>query len=991
MDLNSTSIKSLGLSVRSENALIKNNIATVSDLIVLSEDDLYQMRNLGVKSVNEILEKIIEIKSDEAAMSQIYGSAAGLDNAELPSFDTPESFEEWLSSKENQDIYLDYLKEEQIGISALDSLPVLEYNLLLFSGNDTLEKIVFRSKEELEEIPRVGPNNAKNISRHIRSYVRDSLSGFAAWLEEKNAHQAEKYEASPSDLITLPEYRDRVLEYVRLNDAALNSLGLSARTGNCMARMDWNNMSDIIFYDRTAFYDIDMMGKKSVDEIMAKIHDYLEEHGERIIAYVNGNEDAVWNDQTVQKHILRLFSDLGFKGLSFIEIKERLDLPKPVAEDKLKQLIGKLIAAGELEYVDYRCHRVYPKFEDCLDECTALTERETDFIKKRLRGITLNEIGSEFDITRERVRQVIKKGISKVRDQYLSNADLSFFDEDYYRHLFETYSFDQTEGSEWLGIPPYVWRYLRLNDCKPGSTKLSEAIYDQELNVGLRLKIKNYLHKDQILIDGNWVNLRRYDLEDAAIRDLCRENISYNEFAGQYNRFLESLEIPYDEKLYYTDQVLYSRKNRLADSRNLLWKQNEMMRYYDIDGQDYSELLDTLQLDSYENVVFSTQKFMDDYPEVMLHYDIRDRYELHNLLKKTIPDGSYHDLHFSKMPTIRFGEFDRDAAIFDLMAEHAPITPQDLAEIVHQEYGYEQSTVSGSYFTGITPYYSNGIYSIDFKVMSEENSKHLSEQLTDDFYFIDEIRNIYGKIAPEADTEEINPYNMSQIGFTFRSKYVIRKNVGTDEYIRSLLTSDEIVDIRRYRSRFASLHQFYNQLSILKQDLDIIEFEPGVVINYSKLERQGITKDVLMGFCDDVFSFVQDKSCFSIQTLKQDGFESELFELGFSDWFYSNLLIAEERLTYGRIFGNLIFSKGSERITRRSFIIELINASGSIDRIDLIDEMTDRFGCVLSESDQANITAIILKDSNVVYDQYLDRLYKDEELFFNEIDEQEEF
>ena len=40
----------------------------------------------------------------------------------------------------------------------------------------------------------------------------------------------------------------------------------------------------------------------------------------------------------------------------------------------------------------------------------------------------------------------------------------------------------------------------------------------------------------------------------------------------------------------------------MADERFLLWKLNERFRYYDIDGRDYTELLDTLNLDSYENI-----------------------------------------------------------------------------------------------------------------------------------------------------------------------------------------------------------------------------------------------------------------------------------------------------------------------------------------------------------------------------------------------------
>lgn len=65
------------------------------------------------------------------------------------------------------------------------------------------------------------------------------------------------------------------------------------------------------------------------------------------------------------------------------------------------------------------------------------------------------------------------------------------------------------------------------------------------------------------------------------------------------------------------------------------------MRYYDIDSRDYKELLDTLALDRFSNTEISTLKFFNDFPELMNKYDIRDQYELHNLLKKICNKENY--------------------------------------------------------------------------------------------------------------------------------------------------------------------------------------------------------------------------------------------------------------------------------------------------------------------------------------------------------------
>lgn len=138
---------------------------------------------------------------------------------------------------------------------------------------------------------------------------------------------------------------------------------------------------------------------------------------------------------------------------------------------------------------------------------------------------------------------------------------------------------------------------------KRGKKDLHTALEDHDgLDVGLRLKIKNYLNRNILYIDGMWVEKRRADLEQVVVRKFCSDDVTFDEFCRIYNSFLEQEEIPYDESIYYTDAVYGTRRNRLAEARFLLWKQNGQIRYYDIDGRDYSELLDTLNMASYENI-----------------------------------------------------------------------------------------------------------------------------------------------------------------------------------------------------------------------------------------------------------------------------------------------------------------------------------------------------------------------------------------------------
>jgi len=984
----SSPLYDIGLSRRSINALRREKIVTVEDMISLTEQDLHQIRNLGKKSVDEILGKINLYKYGNV----LQGGKESDDNAIKTrvgaSITDPEGFDEWLLAEDNQKVFLDYLYKQNYKTDSLEMLSTKAYNLLLFSGYESLHQFVLLSVDQLMRIHRMEYALAEEIHKHCLRFVTEIKPTFIKWLEEKQAAYADASSFTVFDLMNLPDYRTQLLEYVMANDVDVIDTNLSKRTKNRLVENGYTKASDFIFLTNNDLESISRMGAKSLQEIQEWKHAYLEKHESRILAIINGDESALWSDENLRERILDLYKDIGFKGLSLNEMTERLNLPELVTDKRLKKNIGILLSAGELEYVDYRCHRVYGGFEKYLDMCPQISDRNREFMKKRLNGHTLQEIADEYSLTRERVRQVIVKSLPKIKGWYCSYTGMQYFDEDYYRYLYETYQFDRTDGSQWLGIPEYVWRYLELNDIKQGDRRLEEASDDEMLDIGLRLKIRNYLHRNKVFVDGKWVEKRRTELEKVAVKKLCQENVSFTEFAQRFNEFLKQEGVQYDSSLYYTDEVYRTRKNRMMESRLLLWKLNEQIRFYDIDGRDYAELVDALNLNAYENIELSTAKLISNAPDVMKRYDIRDQYELHNLLRKIIPEGSYHDMHFGKMPVIRFGTFDRDAAIFDLLIENSPISPEDLADLIHDEYGYDQATTIGSYLPPFRGYYEHGVYTVDQKQMTAEHRLALEKELTDDFYYMDEIRRIYRRIVSEADVDEINPMNLKELGYNVLSRYAIREHLSLERYFKDILTLEEIMDIRPYRKRFAYVQMFSQVLTSMKRSLQIIEFEPNQIINISRLEKSGVTRDMIREYCDSVYDYVGDGEYFTIQSIKQDGFVSELDDLGFSDWFYANLLISDDRLSYGNVFSNLVFCKGRAIVTRKTCLEECVNQYGSIDRFDLISELENRFGCRLSDSDTSNLQ-YILSDSKLFYDDYLDRFYMNQELYYREIDETE--
>lgn len=975
MNINALSIDMIGLSVRSQNALHRAGVHTVVEMLEFDEDSLYKVRNLGKKSIDEILEKIreygkLKIKADNAAL-------------DLKRFIEPENFNEWIKKESGKDFVLEYLKNFKI--TELELLSAKAFNLLMLNGYNSLDQIAFLAEADLMQIPRMDTGSASEIMKFCAHYLREKSQQILETYRQTQLIAADNMQIAVSDFLNDEKYHDVILNYVKMNDKDIHQLNLPTRAVNCLVKQHLEKMSDIIFMKHQELSMIPSMGVGSAEAVMSAIDKYISDHEKRLIAICTGDMSSLLDDEAIQNLILNLYQDIGFDGLSFEDIVQRLKLPEFVSLERIKKNIGQLLSKNELEYVDYRCYRVYEKFVDCFEQCDVIDERSKNFIRKRLDGITLERIAKEYGLTRERVRQVVKDKVEKVITWHKSQTGKRWFDEDYFRYFYETYDFEKDEAAEWFGMSLMTCNYLDLMEIKRKRNELQSALEDsQKLDAGLRLKVKNYLNRNKIFVDGIWVEKSRANLEEVVVRKFCKEDISYDDFVCIYNDFLEQEDVIYDEEIYYIDSVLRSRKNRLAEARFLLWKQNEQIRYYDIDGQDFTDLLDTLNLGAYENIEISTLKFVNEYPEILEKYDIRDQYELHNLLRKIVPEGSYHDFHCGRMPEIKFGSFDRNAAILDLLIDNAPISVVDLSNIIHAEYGYDHAVIQGTYLQPFSNYYHQGMYIINQKAMPEMRKEALRTVLKDDFYYIDEIRTMYRNLFPDADVEEINPYNLKLMGFTVLSKYVVQHYPSLDAYFENILTKEDIIDITTYRKRFVYIVLFSQKLMELRKNLQVIEFEPNQIINFRKLEKAGVTKTQIRDFCDAVYSFLDDGVYFSIQSIRQDGFESELFELGFSDWFYANLLISDNRFSFSTIYSNIILYKGQENITAKSFEMNRIKEYGHIDVYDLITELTERFGCKVSERFD-----VIHKvhGTEIYYDRILDRLYANADMYYRELDE----
>ena len=958
----------------------------LSDIIFLTQRDLYNIRAIGATAVNQMQRSIDRYFADHTdRLNRFCQGEAGALHAPAPDAEEMSELASMLQDPWYHDAILWYVKENDQTFEQMD-LPNRAKNQLPKNGMNVLSDIIFLTMDELQQVPNMGIGTVKQIRYAIDRYFMTHGKAIVQVCKDVPAPNRQLEPQDGSSVQTLLKsicWREKILQYVRANDKDLEAMELGTRARKQLQKKGYGKLSDICFLTERDFLKLPAMGMTTVRQIREQIDSYFQEHETRIKEFCAGDGNALYSSSTVCVLVLQCFSGTAFQGLRYAQLLE--DMPTDMPPQKLNEALGNLLAKRELEYVDGMFYRVYWGISQCIACCTRLEERDRACLQKRLNGLTLQAIAEEYDLTRERVRQIVETSLSRLKKWYTAHTGMEQFDEDYYRYLYETYAFDMDDAVQWMGLPPCIHRYFDLCELEQGEKDLYSAVEDAgHLDVGLRLKIKAYLQRGRLFIDGQWVDKTRAALEPVVAQKFCMEDTSFAEFAERFNQFLTQQGLAFDPELFYVPEVIRSRLNRFSSARFVLWKTGRRFRYYDIDAQDYTELLETLNLGAYENIRLSTLKFIKEYPETMKKYDIRDQYELHNLLRKIVPNGSYHNFHCEKMPDISFGIFDRTQAFRELLYENAPIRVGDFAALIHQEFGFESENIMANYLREFSEYNHMGVLIVQQPEMPEARRNRMKAALTKDFYFYDELRCIYHKLFPDADPDEINPMNIKRMGLLPLSHYALQHYDSLSEYFEHLLTKEDFTDLSEYRKRYGYVQMFNQTLYALKRECIVIEYEPNKLLHFRRLEQNGISRQELAAFCEDVWNYAAEGTYFTIASLRKAGFFSKLFDLGFSDWFYANLLLTDSRFGYGRFLNNLIFCKDASGVSMQAFLVFCVQSYGSIAVYDLIHELNAQYACI--SNDRYDLIDK-LRGTQVYYDEILDRLYASAALYEHELNE----
>ena len=276
-------------------------------------------------------------------------------------------------------------------------------------------------------------------------------------------------------------------------------------------------------------------------------------------------------------------------------------------------------------------------------------------------------------------------------------------------------------------------------------------------------------------------------------------------------------------------------------------------------------------------------------------------------------------------------------------------------------------------------------FSVSFKKIPENRVPLLQKNLPNDFYFLTEIKEIYHKIFPDADLDEINLRSLKALGYTVLEKYVLTRHKTADSFFRDILLKDDVFSITALRKRFGSIQTYYQTWFALRRNMDILLFDKDQYLNIRRLEKLGITKTDLMDYCNQVFEQAPENSLFTVHSLKEHS-GSKLCSLGFGDLFFDELLAASGKFLYVHVFGTVVFYKGTlqDGLTKKYFFLETLKTYDSVELDDYIADCYEIYGIQISEKYDV-LSAI--RGTEFYYDNIMQKIYRSKNEYYAEFDE----
>lgn len=309
--------------------------------------------------------------------------------------------------------------------------------------------------------------------------------------------------------------------------------------------------------------------------------------------------------------------------------------------------------------------------------------REKNILIMRLNGDTLEEIAQFFNLTRERIRQILWRTLRKIR--HLN------FEEDKYRYLFENYYISKSLFMKIFNESEITYNYLKHREYqKNEKSPLGKVFYDDNVSDEIKDQIRKTtaIEQNYVLIDGEEISRQKIQILTYFMKD--KPTMKYQDLFEKYNLFVHEHKL--DD---FAIPSILRLQNMCLLSPYILILGKSTAKYYNINARSYERMFHELNLIQYDNMEISAQLLFKKHNELLScpYYDIHNAYEFHSLIRKLHVmynlSNSYANvpqkITFLRNPMIKFGEGNRLKQLQDMAANFNTLA--ELACAYEEKYG----------------------------------------------------------------------------------------------------------------------------------------------------------------------------------------------------------------------------------------------------------------------------------------------------------------
>ena len=637
----------------------------------------------------------------------------------------------------------------------------------------------------------------------------------------------------------------------------------------------------------------------------------------------NDNFHVIKKDD-YSKYVLKLIKDI-FCGKK-IEVAQIISLllntTYPISN--LNKDLDTLVENNEIVIINDKISMVLPSI---ITKIKDLEEKKQNIVLERLNGKTLQEIADIYNLTRERIRQIIEKIYSKT----------GLVKEDQYQDVYEKYELSEEQFTTIFNENKSTYYYL-FDKYKKGNldfTELEKEYFtDEEMLKRIR-SLKNEICLDNVYVNGDRTGVTKYYLKYK-----CNGEIKIKDLFNRINDYIINDLSNYKIEIYdsiHNLEALLTRKNWcISGNKNTI-------RYYEMDLLSENDLVRLKEMLNVEYGLYSSLYFYENNHDLMEELDIRNEQELHNLLKNLI---FVDNITYLRMPNILIGYTNKEDFFKDKMTELSPLSVSEFLQILRKDYGHREDTMLSYLILDFKEYITGDSIVSDVIDLPLDSLKELVYKLNKYVYSVNEFREILYDSNISDPKQILNNINLKKLNYKLVGSYVIKNTFNTlEEAFYNAIIRGELS-----HSFLAISSTSYAIINKLEKEFKVIEIDKKYYA-FERLYNIGLTKEEILDFINVIKANFSINNLYITPTLIRKRIDHSLLQNTMvNDSIICSLIKLIDSFKKITWHDNIIFCYSPDNsVSRRTFLQNIIEANKDIKLSELQNLLKNEYGVILNQ------------------------------------------